>query len=185
MADYFRCKFLKQNVHTKRHASLSTYYTGPSTHPYQPSAHGQGNSALDLFTGTSCNSLICAICPPDAPPSVFRAGAFSASACTNCGSDAALLRLRLRSMQHVPSRMRIIPTTPHIDPIAIFAPMGRPESVLWGGEEDAVALGLGSLIVRTVVELGAALEVDEDVTRVVLYCDHTVSERCFMEEPWR
>jgi len=27
--DYFRCRYLKQNVHTKRHTSLSTYYTGP------------------------------------------------------------------------------------------------------------------------------------------------------------
>ena len=145
--------------------------------------HGQDSSALGLSTGTSCNSLICAICPPDAPPSVFRAGTFSASACTNCGSDAALLRLRLRRVQNVPSRMRVIPTTPHTDPIAIFAPMGRPGFVLWGGEEDAVALGLVSLLVRTGVELVAALEVDEDVKRVVLYCDHTVNERCFMEEP--
>ena len=114
--------------------------------------------------------------------SVFDAGTFSASAFTNCGSDAALLRLRLRSMQNVPSRMRVIPTTPHTDPIAIFAPMGRPEFVFWGGEGEAVALGLLSLLVRAEVELVPALEVDEDVKRVVLYCDQTVSERCFMEE---
>ena len=75
-----------------------------------------------------------------------------------------------------------MPTAPYTDPIAIFAPMGRPEFVFWGGEGKAVALGLVSLPVRTGVELVAALEVDEDVTRVVLYCDHTVSKRCFMEE---
>jgi len=32
MLDYFRCRYLKQNVHTKRHASLSTYHTGPYFH---------------------------------------------------------------------------------------------------------------------------------------------------------
>jgi len=74
-----------------------------------------------------------------------------------------------------------MPTTPHTDPIAIFAPMGRPEFVFWGGEGDAVALGLVSLLVRTGVELVAALEVDEDVKRVVLYCDQTVSE----DVPWK
>ena len=73
--------------------------------------------------------------------------------------------------------MRVIPTTPQTDPIAIFAPMGRPEFVLWvDGEEDAVALRLGSLVVRTGVEPVVALEVDEDVTSVVLYCDDAVSE---------
>jgi len=76
-----------------------------------------------------------------------------------------------------------MPTTPHTDAIATFAPMGRLEFVFWGGEGEAVALGLVSLLVRAEVELVAALEVDEDVTRVVLYCDHTVSERCFIEEP--
>ena len=73
--------------------------------------------------------------------------------------------------------MRVIPTTPQTDPIDIFAPMGRPEFVLWGGEEDAVALGLGSLVVEGEVKVLVALELDEDVTSVVLYCDDAVSER--------
>jgi len=102
---------------------------------------------------------------------------FSASACTKCGSAAALLRFRLRSTQNVPSRMRVIATTPQTDPIAIFAPMGSPVSMLWGGEEEAVALALGSLVVRGEVEVLVALELDGDVTRVVLYCDDAVSER--------
>jgi hypothetical protein len=72
--------------------------------------------------------------------------------------------------------MRVMPTTPHTDPIAIFAPIGRPDAALWGGEEDAVAPGLGSLVVRGGVEKLATFEVDEDPTSVVLYCDEIVSE---------
>jgi hypothetical protein len=84
--------------------------------------------------------------------------------------------LRLRNRQNIPSRMRVKPTTPHTAPIAIFAPIGRPDAALWGGEEDAVALGLGSLVVSAGVEVPATLEVDEDVTSAVLYCDDDVSE---------